>query len=100
MRSRVSCRTVAVFLAFGLPASAIRAEEASAQPAAAPVSQGTTAPPASSTEEEIQALRREIEDLKNQIQVLRGEVRGGLPSGQPDAAPAPPPQVMPAAPAA
>jgi hypothetical protein len=99
MRSRVSCTAVAVLMAVGLPAAAIRAEEKAAQ----------TGPSTSSTEEQIQALRREIENLKNQIQVLRDQVRAGLPPGQgtgpgavpEETAPPPPPApVIPIAPAA
>jgi hypothetical protein len=92
MRSRGSFRVVAFILAVGLPAAAVQAEEKAAQPAAAPAS--------SPTEEEIKALRREIEELKIQIRVLREQVLAGLPAGQAIAPPPPPGPIVPAAPAA
>jgi hypothetical protein len=93
MRPIVSCRAVAVLLALGLPAAAVRAEEKAAQPAAGPATssaaqaeKGPAAPPspeparaaAPPTAAEVEALRREIEELKKQIQALRDQVRAGL----------------------
>ncbi|HEX9428119.1 MAG TPA: hypothetical protein VGA64_10050 [Candidatus Polarisedimenticolia bacterium] len=101
MRSRASCNVVAFLMAIGLPAAAIRAEEKTAQPAAAPASQEQPKPSTSTTEEEIKALRREIEDLKSQIQALRDQGRAGLLPGQatasgepPAQAPTPPPPAV------
>ena len=81
MRPWVSFTVVAFVLGFSLH-SAAGAEEQAAQPSAPP------------TAEEVQALRREIEELKTQIRTLRDQVGALIPAGQgtaSGAAPSPPP---------
>src|SRR2546422_6847569 len=99
MRPRKSFTAMAIILGFGLHPE-VRADEKAAQPetsGAAQTRENRAPAPApeaakvsaTSTAEEVDALRREVEELKKQLQRLRDELRArllpdkGPPSGVP-----------------